>query len=91
KTFGPELPSNSSGGSIDILTHSYPEEFEFKLSGGSGFNDRAWGSFLEFVDGSAVGKETDGRDVLEGDFGASLGGRGSFLEREIRFKAAAAW
>jgi outer membrane receptor protein involved in Fe transport len=91
KTFGPELPSNSSGGSINILTHSYPEEFEFKLSGGSGFNDRAWGNFLEFVDGSAVGKESDGSNVLESDFGASLGGRGRLLEREIRFKAAAAW
>jgi outer membrane receptor protein involved in Fe transport len=91
KTFGPELPSNSSGGSINILTQSYPEEFEFKLSGGSGFNDNAWGSFLDFVDDSAVGDETDGRDVLESDFAASLGGRGSFLEREIRFKAALGW
>ena len=77
KTFGPELPSNSSGGSINIVTHAnYPEEFEFKLSGGTGFNDKAWGSFLEFDDGSAVGDETDGSDVLESDFAASLGGRG---------------
>ena len=91
KTFGPELPSNSSGGSINILTQSYPEEFEFKLSGGSGFNDRAWDNFLEFVDGSAVGDETSGSDVLESDFAASLGGRGSLLEREIRFKAAIGW
>jgi TonB-dependent receptor len=91
KTFGPELPSNSSGGAINILTHDYPEEFEFKLSGGSGFNDNAWGSFLDFIDDSAVGSETDGNDVLEGDFGASLGGRGSFLERELRFKGAVGW
>jgi TonB-dependent receptor len=91
KTFGPELPSNSSGGSINILTHSYPEEFEFKLSGGSGFNDNAWSSFLDFIDDSAVGDETDGSDALEGDFAASVGGRGSFLERELRFKAAAGW
>jgi TonB-dependent receptor len=91
KTFGPELPSNSSGGSINILTHDYPEEFEFKLSGGSGFNDNAWDNFLDFVGDSAVGEETDREDVLEGDFAASLGGRGSFLERELRFKAALGW
>jgi TonB-dependent receptor len=91
KTFGPELPSNSAGGSIDILTHDYPEEFELKLSAGSGFNDRAWGSFLDFVGGSAVGDEDGHGNVLEGDFGASLGGRGSFLERELRFKAALGW
>jgi hypothetical protein len=35
KTFGPSLPSNSSGGSIDILTHEYPESFEAKISGGT--------------------------------------------------------
>jgi len=91
KTFAPELPGNSSGGSINILTGAYPEKFEFKLSAGSGFNDNAWDNFLEFNDGSAAGTATDGSDVLEGDFAASLGGRGSFLEREIRFKGAIGW
>jgi outer membrane receptor protein involved in Fe transport len=90
KTFAPELPSNSSGGSINILTQSYPEKLEFKLSAGTGFNDRAWGSFLDY-NGSAVGDETGHGDVLEGDFAASVGGRGSFLERELRFKAALGW
>jgi TonB-dependent receptor len=90
KTFAPELPSNSSGGSINIITHSYPEELEFKLSAGTGFNDRAWDSFLDY-NGSAVGEETGHGDVLEGDFAASVGGRGSFLERELRFKAAIGW
>jgi outer membrane receptor protein involved in Fe transport len=89
KTFGPELPSNSSGGSINILTNEYPEEFTFKLSTGTGLNDNAWDDFLEYVDGSAVGKEED--VPLEQDFGASLGGRTTFLGREIRFKAAGAW
>ena len=34
KTFGPDLPSNSSGGSINVITHEYPEEFELKFSWG---------------------------------------------------------
>jgi outer membrane receptor protein involved in Fe transport len=91
KTFGPELPSNSSGGSINILTSQYPEEFEFKLGAGTGFNSNAWGDFLQFEDGSAVGNATDGHDTLEQDYAASLGGRGSVSEREIRFKAAVGW
>ena len=91
KTFGPELPSNSSGGSINILTGQYPEEFEFKLGAGTGFNSNAWGNFLQFQDGSAVGNETDGHDTLEQDYAASLGGRGALWEREIRFKAAVGW
>jgi TonB-dependent receptor len=90
KTFAPELPSNSSGGSINILTQSYPEKLEFKVSAGTGFNDRAWSNFLDY-NGTAVGDETGHGDVLEGDFAASLGGRGSFLERELRFKAAIGW
>jgi TonB-dependent receptor len=91
KTFGPELPSNSSGGSINILTGSYPEQLEFKLSAGTGYNDNAWSRFLAFQNGSSVGHQEDGFDTLEGDFGASLGGRGDWLEREIRFKAAVGW
>jgi outer membrane receptor protein involved in Fe transport len=91
KTFGPELPSNSSAGSINILTHDYPEEFEFKLTGGSGLNANAWSNFLDFVDSSAVGRETHAGDTLDGEVGASLGGRGTWLERELRFKAAGGW
>jgi outer membrane receptor protein involved in Fe transport len=88
KTFGPELPSNSSGGSIDILTHDYPEEFTFKLSAGTGFSENAADRFVELVGGSPIGEETSSlSDVLESDFAASLGGRGSLAEREVRFKA----
>jgi TonB-dependent receptor len=87
KTFGPDLPSNSSGGSINILTHDYPEELTLKLSGGAGFTSNAWDRFLELDGGSAIGEESDGWDTLESDFGGMIGGRTEALEREIRFKA----
>jgi TonB-dependent receptor len=50
KTFTPELPSNSSGGSINILTLDYPEEIEFKFKAGVGYNDNAKERFL-WLDG----------------------------------------
>jgi len=86
KTFAPDLPSNSSGGAIDIITHDYPEEFEVKLSSGTGFNSRAWDRFLEFERNSPVGIEEDGWATIEREFGLSLGGRRDLLDREIRFK-----
>ena len=87
KTFGPDLPGNSAAGSIDILTHDYPEELTLKLSGGAGFSSRAWSRFLELDGGSPIGEESDGWDTLESDFGAMIGGRDEAVEREIRFKA----
>jgi len=87
KTFSPELPSNSSGGAIDILTHDYPEEVEIKLSAGSGFETEALDRFLRYDDGSATGFETDRDDVLESDYGVSAGGRRELIGRELRFKA----
>jgi TonB-dependent receptor len=88
KTFGPDLPSNSSAGSINVLTHDYPEDFQFKLSAGTGYNDNASDVFIDYVGGSPIGSETDGfLDILESDFSASLGGRSSLAEREVRFKA----
>ncbi len=86
KTFAPDLPSNSSGGSINILTTEYPESFEFKLSAGTGFNSNARDEFIDFTGGSPIGDPTDGDDTLESDFSFSLGGRGEFAERELRFK-----
>lgn len=86
KTFVPELPSNTSGGAIDIITHDYPEEFQIKLSGGTGFESKALDRFLRLDDGSPVGIETDWRDVIESDYGGSVGGRRTFLGRELRFK-----
>jgi TonB-dependent receptor len=87
KTFAPDLPSNSSGGAINILTNEYPETFDFKLSGGGGWNSNAINKFYKFNGGSPMGTEVDGWDTAESDFALSVGGRGSFLEREIRFKA----
>jgi outer membrane receptor protein involved in Fe transport len=88
KTFGSDLPGNSSGGSINILTHEYPEEFTFKLSAGTGYNENAADRFIDLVGGSPIGDETSSlSDVLESDFAASLGGRTTFAEREVRFKA----
>ncbi len=87
KTFAPDTPSNSSGGSINILTTEYPESFEVKLSAGSGWNSNAIDKFYEFNGGSPMGTETDGWDTVENDFALAVGGRGSFLEREIRYKA----
>ncbi len=90
KTFGPDLPSNSSAGSINILTHDYPDEIEAKLQVGSGFNEEAANRFLAFNRGSPVGSEEDGLDVIESDFAGSIGGRTEVFGREIRFKGVAA-
>jgi TonB-dependent receptor len=91
KTFAPELPSNSSGGSINILSHEYPESaFEFKLGAGSGFNSNARERFIGYREGSPIGA-SDRDGVTEGDFSAALGGRTMLAERELRFKAAATW
>lgn len=86
KTFVPELPSNTSGGAIDIVTHDYPEELQIKLSAGSGFESRALDRFLRLDDGSPVGIETDWQDVLESEYGGLVGGRKEILGRELRFK-----
>jgi TonB-dependent receptor len=87
KTFSPDLPSNSSGGAIDIVTHDYPdEELQIKLGGGGGFETGALDRFLRLDDGSPTGIDTDWQDVIESDAGASIGGRRSLLGRELRFK-----
>lgn len=87
KTFAPDLPSNSSGGAINILTHDYPERFEFKLSGGTGWNDNAVPTFLDFVKESATGVDKSGlSDTIESDYGGLLGGRYEVFGREVRLK-----
>ncbi len=87
KTFAPELPSNSSGGSIDIVTHDYPEGFEVKGSTAVQLNSNAKNKFIHFDNGSSVGSETDSySSVLGSDFGLSLAGRGTITEREVRYK-----
>jgi TonB-dependent receptor len=104
KTFTPELPSNSSGGSIDIQTEGYPEEFTFTLGLGAGFNENAIDGFMDLrelsftgPDGqeiehlSPMGVEIEGTDTIDSDISGSLGGRTKLLGRELRFKAAAKW
>lgn len=46
KTFEPQLPGNSAGGSIGIWTNVYPEELTIKVSGKTGFNDNAQDDFI---------------------------------------------
>lgn len=87
KTFAGDLPSNSSGGNINIVTHDYPDaELEIKVKAGTGFEDNAIDRFLEFQDGSPVGREASTSDVIESDFSAFVGGRREWKEREVRFK-----
>lgn len=89
KTFGAESPSNSSAGSINILTQDYPEELTFKVSLGAGFEEGALDRFIEFEEGSTAGSEAEGADLTETDVTASFGGRYPlpFIDRELRFKA----
>jgi outer membrane receptor protein involved in Fe transport len=86
KTFAPDLPSNSSGGAINIVTHDYPEEIELKLGGGLAVETEALDEFLRYDDGSATGHETSWQDVLENEYGGSVGGRTLLIGRELRFK-----
>jgi len=75
KSFSPELPSNSSGGNIDIKTHAYPDEFQMSLKAGYGYNENAHDRFLKhqgttdvdtLVNGlQSVGTDADGFPVYE--------------------------
>ena len=86
KTFAPDLPSNSSGGSIDIVTHDYPEGFEVKGSSAVQVNSNAKNKFIHYDNGSSVGRDTDSySSILGSDFGVSLAGRGQANERELRY------
>jgi TonB-dependent receptor len=87
KSFAPDSPSNSSGGSLDIVTLQYPEEFEIKLSSGTGGNPFAFDRFLRLNKDSPTGHETDGWNALEDEFGLSIGGPFELFERSFRFKA----
>ncbi len=46
KTFTPDLPGNSAGGSINIQTSAFPEEWEIKIKAGTGFNENAEDRFI---------------------------------------------
>lgn len=90
KTFAAASPSNSSGGSVDIATTSYPDVWTARISGGTGFHDRARDEFLAYQDDGGgggptpIGKPEDGKDVLEHDVSAFLGGRQEVGGRELR-------
>ena len=86
KSFAPDLPSNSSGGSIDIVTADYPDGFQFQIKGSTGFNSEALGTFIEHDDANPIGRNRDGWNVLESEFATSLGGTQSWRGREFRFK-----
>lgn len=47
KTFTPDLPGNSAGGAINIMTNTFPEEWILEVGVKTGFNDRATDQFLE--------------------------------------------
>jgi TonB-dependent receptor len=90
KNFAPELPSNSSGGSIDIATPSHPENpIELGVKAKIGINDNAYDRFIEFKKENPVGDEDKGFGALKKELGADLNGRTALHEREVRFKAVA--
>lgn len=60
KTFSPELPGNSAGGSLDIKTDLFPEAWTLSISAGTEWNTEAEDRYLD--DG--------GRPRVEVDFGA---------------------
>src|SRR5262245_38107172 len=93
KTFAQDLPSNSSGGSVNILTNGedYEEPFQLKLSGGTGFNTKVQDRFVEFEHGSPMGKDTNGWGLSKGEFTAAMRGLSELGEREIHYKGVYAW
>jgi outer membrane receptor protein involved in Fe transport len=86
KNFETRNPGNSAGGTINVVTESYPEGIEIKVSGGAGFEENALDRFLELERNSPVGLETRGDDAIETDFGVAVGGRQELLDRELRFQ-----
>lgn len=67
KNFSPELPSNSSGGNIDIKTHEYPEEVEVSFKAGAGFNENAQDRYLEQQGHTDVEQIVNGLDPIGTD------------------------
>ncbi len=90
KSFEAAAQGNSGAGSIDIGTRGYPEELTLKLSGGGGFNDNAIDEFAGYQSNSPIADFKDGSDVIESDFGGSIGGSWTLADREVRMKLIAA-
>jgi TonB-dependent receptor len=92
KTFGPEFPSNSSGGSINVLTSSFPEgELEGSFKAKGGWNTNAVDEFLSLEENSPVGDERDAWNTIEQEYGGTIGGRTTFLGREFRYRMLGNW
>lgn len=93
KTFAPWLPSNSAGGSIDIVTGGYPSEgFTFKVKGAVGFNENALDNFLEYDSQQPIGTQSEGgASVLGPEGGLFVGGTTHLLGREVRYKGIFNW
>ncbi len=91
KTFAPDLPSNSSGGSIDIITNTYPEQLEIGVKGGLGYNTNAVDRFIRYQSGTPIGKDADPLDTTESEVGAWIAGRGQLGDHEYRYKALGNW
>lgn len=64
KSFSPELPSNSSGGSINIVTQEYPDEPEISLKAGTGWNENAQDLFIEQQGHNDVNRLVNGFDPI---------------------------
>jgi len=87
KTFSASSASNSAAGSVGIITHDYPEEWTFKASAGSGFNERTLDFFTRLDHFSPIGVDQGSSNVYETDFSALVGGRTELFGREFRIKA----
>ncbi len=91
KTFASDLPSNSSGGAINIITHEYPEDLQIKLSLGSGFNENAISRYLKWNENNPIGTPEKGAEATEGEFGGLIAGTKDILERQLTFRGLFNW
>lgn len=70
KTFSPDLPGNSTGGLVNIVTKDFPERFTLQFSGGLGYNPQSnlRDDFLSYEGGStdAIGMD-DGTRAIPGE------------------------
>ena len=90
KSFSQDLPSNSAGGSIDIQTTSYPDEFTVKLSSKVGINENAQDRFLSANPGFASGTENN-VDPIDKELSFSVGGPLEIADKHIRISIAGKW
>jgi len=67
KTFMPDLPGGFTGGAINIVTKSYPEQFTFNMSAGASYNTQSSlrSDFLTYNGGAtdSLGFDDGGREI----------------------------